>query len=61
MCVVITLRDDYDIEAENDPICAGRCVRLSESPFLFLGPSDFTGVLSAREPVGLTARFLTRL
>jgi hypothetical protein len=61
VCVVITLRDDYDIEAENDPICAGRCVRLSESPFVFLGPSDFNGVLSAIEPGGLTPRFLARL
>jgi hypothetical protein len=61
VCVVITLRDDYDVEVENDPICAGRCVRLSESPFLFLGPSDFTGLLSAVRPGGLTASFLARL
>jgi hypothetical protein len=61
LCVVIALRDDYDVEAENDPICAGRCVRLSESHFLFLGPSDFTGVLLAGEPFGLTARLRARL
>jgi hypothetical protein len=60
-CVVITLRDDYDVEAENDPICAGRCMRLSESPFLFLGPSDFTDLLSATQPGGLTASFLAQL
>lgn len=61
LCAVVTLRDDYDVEAENDPICAGRCVRLSESPFLFLGPSDFITLLSRREPKSFTARLLARL
>lgn len=41
LCAVILNYDGYDIDGQNHPVNLGRCIRLSQSEFRFVNPSEF--------------------
>ncbi|MER9427317.1 hypothetical protein [Mesorhizobium sp. M0408] len=44
ICLVITNYDAFDVDAKNSPLELGRCVRASDSKFVFVPPSLFDQV-----------------
>lgn len=44
VCLVITNYDGFDVDAKNSPVELGRCVRASDSRFVFVPPSLFDRV-----------------